>query len=188
MSYYIDYNLALITTGLFVNINEKEYQKECEDEIKKKEIWESSFTLNEKVNTDYYEKKQDIIELMTFKEIKKEIENQEQYEKKEENENKNIEFKLGEESDFINPDIFTPSELQMIFCIVPLDVITDRITYISNKRYKIKGLKSYVFDKHMYDTLIIFNQEIQTELKSELAISFAKLILSRIPIKYLTTF
>jgi hypothetical protein len=181
MSYYIDYNLALITSGLFVHINEKEYQKECEDEIKKKEIWDSSFTLNEKVNTDYYEKKQDIIELITFKEI----ENQEDEKK---NENKNIEFKLGEESDFINPDIFTPSELQMIFCIVPLDVVTDRITDISNKIYKIKGLKSYIFDKHMYDTLIIFNQEIQTELKSELAISFAKLILSRIPHKYLTTF
>jgi hypothetical protein len=89
---------------------------------------------------------------------------------------------------FINPDIFTPSELQMIFCIVPLDVVTDRITDISNKIYKIKGLKAYIFDKHMYDTLIIFNQEIQTELKSELAISFAKLILSRIPIKYLTNF
>jgi hypothetical protein len=185
MSYYIDYNLALITSGLFVNINEKEYQKECEDEIKKKEIWNSSFTLNEKVNTDYYEKKQDIIELMTFKKIEKEIENQNDQQT---NQNINIQEEKNIEDEFINPDIFTPSELQMIFCIIPLDVVTDRITDISNKRYKIKGLKSYIFDKHMYDTLIIFNQEIQTELKSELAISFAKLILSRIPHKYLTTF
>ncbi len=193
MSFYLEFNLAFITTGLFLWMNENE-----EENIKKKEIWESSHTLND---DDDYDKCQDIIELTTFKKTEEYVNNTENQNKmivevnKNNTENKmigeiksveKVEFNLGED-DFIDPNIFTPNELQLIFCIIPLDVITERITQISNKVYKIKGLKAFVVDKHIYNTLIIFNEEIHTELKSELAISFARLILSKVPNKYITS-
>jgi hypothetical protein len=193
MSFYLEFNLAFITTGLFLWMNENE-----EENIKKKEIWESSHTLND---DDDYDKCQDIIELTTFKKTEEYVNNTENQNKmivevnKNNTENKmigeiksveKVEFNLGED-DFIDPHIFTPNELQLIFCIIPLDVITERITQISNKVYKIKGLKAFVVDKHIYNTLIIFNEEIHTELKSELAISFARLILSKVPNKYITS-
>jgi len=192
MSFYLEFNLPLITTGLFLWMNE-----DYEENIKKKEIWDSSFTLNEKNNNDYDDKRQDIIELVTFKKSEEYVNNTENKMIEEVNENNTenkeeiksvdkVEFILGDE-DFIDPDIFTPEELQLMFCIIPLEVITERITNISNKVYKIKGLKAFAFDKHIYNTLILFNEEIHTELKSELVISFAKLILSRIPNKYITS-
>lgn len=191
MSFYLEFNLPLITTGLFLWMNE-----DYEENIKKKEIWDSSFTLNEKSNNDYDDKRQDIIELITFKKSEEYVNNTENQMIEEVNQNntKNkeeiksvnkVEFILGEE-DFIDPDIFTPEELQLMFCIIPLEVVTERITNISNKVYKIKGLTAFALDKHIYNTLILFNEEIHTELKSELVISFAKLILSRIPNKYIT--
>lgn len=179
-SFYLEFNLAHIITGLFVWMNEEDY-------MKKKEI------LNIYKETD--DKLQDIIELTTFIKIENDIqqlENEYQFQEEENDiqqieNNKNIEFILGDnEPCFINPDIFTPQELQMLFLIIPLEVIHERIINIYNKVYKIKGLKSFIFDKHIYNTIVIFNQEIQTELKSELAISFTKLILSRIPQKYIT--
>ncbi len=167
--------------------------QEYEEYIKKKETWNSSFTENEKLQNEFDINKSDIIELVTFKEIEHDIIKEQKNEnEKEINEKKEeiksvdkVEFKLGEE-DFINPDIFTPNELQLIFCIIPLEIVTERITNISNKVYKIKGLKAFVVDKHIYNTLIMFNEEMHKELKSELAISFAKLILSKIPNKYIT--
>ena len=191
MSFYLEFNLPLITTGLFLWMNE-----DYEENIKKKEIWDSSFTLNEKINNDYDDKRQDIIELITFKKSEEYVNNTENQMIEEVNQNNTenkeeiksvnkVEFILGEE-DFIDPDIFTPEELQLMFCIIPLEVVTERITNISNKVYKIKGLTAFALDKHIYNTLILFNEEIHTELKSELVISFAKLILSRIPNKYIT--
>jgi hypothetical protein len=188
--------------------------EEYEEYIKKKEIWNSSFTYNEKTDIDFDDKKNDIIELDTFQKLEKELEMQfelqQELERQTEKENeKEKEIKLENDNNstdidnntdisdtsihisnkdddtvMINPNLLTASQLQDIFFLIPIHIINSRITDISNKIYKLKGLEKIIFDKNLFNTLVAFNNEIHTGLKSELAISFAKLIVSQIPLKY----
>ena len=89
-------------------------------------------------------------------------------------------------SSMINPDLLTNKEIYDLFFIIPSSIINHRINELSYKVYKQKSLNALIFDKHFYNTLTCFNQELINGFTSELVLSFAKLILKKIPNFYIT--